>query len=242
MKSTLPAQHLLRQYLLFAFTVTFLLTMFRAGLALWQFPLLEETNAFVALFVQGLRFDLALVGILCLVPIVVGSLLSMFDVTRTLARILISFFLFVSLLLILLLELITPWFVHTYALRPDATTLQNFASSQDAPLEVVLTVLKEQAIPAVVAVVLGILVLLAFWARLEMPRFLRYRLSVPGALATAVLGGVLCVFAIWSTPDLRKAALGPGDALISTDETVNDLAMNSTYKTLHSIALPYFNQ
>jgi hypothetical protein len=73
---------------------------------------------------------------------------------------------------------------------------------------------------------------------MELSRFLRYRLSVPAGLALAVGGGLLCIVAIWSSADLRKPAFSPVDALISKDSTVNDLAMNSTYKTLYSIAQP----
>ncbi|MFK8082857.1 MAG: hypothetical protein AB8B97_21465 [Granulosicoccus sp.] len=241
MKSTLPAQHLLGQYLLFVLTVTCLLTLFRAGYALWQFPLVEESGALVALFVQGLRFDLALVGFACLVPVVLGALLSMTDVTRPIARYLIGVFLFGALALILLLEIITPWFILTYQMRPDVELLQHSAGVAGSALEQILSVLVAYTFVAVMLIVPGVLVLIAFWSRMEMPRFLRYRLTVPSATMTAVLGGLLCLLAIWSTPDLRKPALGPGDALISTSQTVNDLAMNSAYKLLYSAALPYLN-
>jgi len=108
MSATLPASHLVRQYFLFVLTVIFLLTMVRAGYALWKFPELEETQAFVPLFLQGLRFDLALIGIICLIPVVVGSLLSMTRLTRGLAKFVISAVLFAGLVVIVLLELITP--------------------------------------------------------------------------------------------------------------------------------------
>ncbi|MFK7994748.1 MAG: hypothetical protein AB8B87_11465 [Granulosicoccus sp.] len=241
MKSTLPAQHLLRQYLLFAFTVIFLLTMTRAGYALWQFPQLEETEAYIPLFVQGLRFDLALVGIICLVPVVLGSLLSMINLTRPIAKFIIWLFLFGGLMLILLLEMVTPWFIHTHGMRPDIALLQQFSSASSKPAEIIRGIVNEQTVPTIIAVVLCIFILFAFWLRMELGRFLRYRVSVPAALFTAIVCGILCVVAIWSHPDLRKPAFGPGDSLISTNSTVNDLAMNSTYKTLHSVALPYLN-
>lgn len=238
MKSTLPAEHLLRQYLLFVLTVVFLLTMTRAGYALWQFPQLEETNAFVALFVQGLRFDLALVGIICLVPVVIGSILSMISITRLLAKFIIWLFLFGGLLIVLALELVTPWFIQGQGVRPDVNLLR----AVDAPFEAFRTVLTQSTVPAAIAVVLTMLILFAFVLRMELPRFLRYRVSIPASLLTALVCGALCVLAIWSTPDIRKPAFGPGDSLISTNETVNDLAMNSAYKTLYSIAHPFLNK
>lgn len=238
MKSTLPAGHLLRQYLLFVLTALFLLTMVRAGYALWQFPHLEETEAFVPLFVQGLRFDLALIGMICLVPVVIGSLLSMMTFTRWLAKFVITLFLFGGLFVILLLEMITPWFIHTQGVRPD----MNLVGAIEAPLEIIRTIFTQNTLPAVIGVVFCLLVLIAYIARMELARFLRYRTAVPASLLMSLIAGVLCVVAIWSTPDVRKAPLGPGDALISANTTVNDLAMNSAYKTFHSIALPLLNQ
>ncbi|MDC0435410.1 hypothetical protein OAM69_07225 [bacterium] len=227
----------MRQYLLFVFTVVFLLTMTRSAYALWKFSELEETGAFVALFVQGLRFDLALIGFICLVPVVLGSLLSMFKVTRGLAKFIISLFLIMGLGIILLLEFVTPWFVHTQGMRPDVPVFQ----ALESPLTVIQSAIVENAIAAAVLGVLGLLVLLAFWSRMELSRFLRYRISKPAALATALIGGVLCILAIWSTPDVRQPPFGPADSQISENETINDLAMNTTGKTIYSLVLPYFS-
>ena len=158
MKSTLPASHLIRHFLIFALTVVFLLTMARSAYALWQFPRLEAANAFVALFLQGLRFDLALIGIVCLVPLVLGFALSIFKASKGLAKIIVSVFLMGSLVLILLLELITPWFIDNYSLRPDLELI----TSVPSPMQTFTTVLREQAIPLVVAALLVVLIFSAF--------------------------------------------------------------------------------
>ncbi len=238
MKSTLPATHLLRHFLLFVLTVVFLLTLIRAAYGLWQFPRLDETNALMPLFLQGLRFDLALIGLVCLIPVVLGSLLSMSEGTRGLAKFVITSFLMLGLLLILTLELITPWFVQNQGLRPDVALMGGIEN----PVAALQVVVQEHPIPLVVGLVLCALILIAFWARLEMKRFLRYRVAAPSALMLAIVGGLACVIAIWSTPDLRQPAFSPGDSLISADSTVNDMAMNSAYKTLYSAALPLLNK
>lgn len=238
MKSTLPATHLLRQFLLFVLTAVFLLTVMRSAYGLWQFPKLEQADAFPSLFVQGLRFDLALIGMIALVPVVIGSLLSMSDATRGLAKFVITLFLAGGLALILVLELLTPWFVGTQGLRPDIDML----ASVPEPVQTLQQVIMQNVVPFAIAAVLCLLVLIAFLARMELGRFLRYRVSVPSALTMAVLGGLVCLIAIWSTPDLRKPALSPGNSLITKDSTVNDLVMNSAYKSLYSAAQPYLNQ
>ena len=114
---------------------------------------------------------------------------------------------------------------------PDVQLL----ASIDQPLSVLQTLLSEQAVPLVVAMFLCLLILIAFWGRMEVRRFLRYRLSVPGALMLSAVGGALCVLAISSSTDPAHFALSPADAEISTDPTINDLAMNSAYKLLYSI-------
>ncbi len=237
MKSSLPAAHLLRQFLLFALVVVFLLTMVRASYALWHFPALEQTNAFLPLFLQGLRFDLSLLGLICIVPAVLGSFLSMFKPTRGIAKWFISCFLFGGLILILLSELVTPWFLENMGVRPDLDLLL----SVESPIQTVKDLFANQLIPAVIALVLCALILLAYLARMELSRFLRFPLSKSGGLLVLLVGGGLSALAIRSKLDFTAAAMGPNDAQISTDTTVNEIAMNSAYKILYSIAAPFLN-
>ncbi len=234
MKSTLPASHLLKQFLLFLFTTVFLLTVTRAAYGLWQFAKLEEAGAILPLFVQGLRYDIAVVGLVCLLPVVLGSFLAMTNITRGIAKFIVVFFLITGLLLILALELITPWFIETQGLRPDISLL----ASVENPIGALKSVISLHAVPLGIGVVLSLLIMFAFWSRLELQRFLRYRLSVPSAALLAIGGGFLCLLAVWSSPDLRQRAVSPDNAQVSTDTTVNELAMNSAYKTLYSAALP----
>jgi hypothetical protein len=208
----------------------------RAAYSLWQFPKILEANAFLPLFVQGLRFDLALVGLICIVPIVLGSLLSITKLTRGLAKLIIVFFLVGGLFLILFLELLSPWFVSVQGVRPD---LQLIASVED-PISAIKFVLSQHTVPIIIGAVVSALILAAFWMRLEVSRFLRRRVFAPTGFLFAIVGGFVCLVAIWSTPDIRKTAFSPNDSLISLDVTVNDLAMNTTYKTVHSMISPYF--
>lgn len=238
MKSTLPATHLLRHYLLFVLTLVFLLTILRSAYGLWQFQKIEAADVFIPFFLQGLRFDLALIGLVSIVPVVVGTLLSLARVSRTLAKLLIILFLFVGLLLVLGLELITPWFIETQGLRPDVNSL----GSIESPLQTMHEVVETYAIPSAIAIILCLLIFFAFWSRMELSRFLRYRVSAPSGLLLMLFGGLLCAIAIWSTPDLRNKALTPADARISEDSLVNDLAMNTPYKILYSLASPYLEK
>lgn len=234
MKPTLSATHLLRQFVLFALTTLLLLTVIRLAYGLWQFPKIAEADALLPLFVQGLRFDLALIGLICIIPVVLGSLLSVVSFTRPLAKFLIVFFLMLGLFFVLTLELLTPWFIDGQGVRPDI----NMIGDVQTFMNTVKSVFVQYAIPIIIGISVSALILIAFWVRMEVSRFLRYTIFAPTGLLMALIGGLFCVLAIWSTPDLRKTAFSPADALISQDVTVNDLSMNTAYKTLYSIISP----
>jgi hypothetical protein len=231
MKSILSATHLLRQFVLFALTILLLLTVIRTAYGLWLFPKIAEANAFLPLFIQGLRFDLALIGQICIVPVVVGSLLSVTKLTRGLAKIVIVLFLTIGLFLVLILELLTPWFISIQGVRPDLNVL----GSVENPLSTIQSVFVQHTVPLIIGIVVSVLILIAFWIRLELRRFLRYRVFAPTGILLALVGGLACLVAIWSTPDVRQSAFSPADSLISRDVTVNDLAMNTTYKIVYSL-------
>ena len=228
MAASLPATHLFRRFALFALTVVFLLTTLRAGHALWRFTEVEESGALVQVFLQGLRFDLALVGLVCLVPVVLGSLLGMFAPTRRLARALVVAFLVIGLVLVLLAELVTPWFLAEAGARPGVVEL----AAVDDPLRATVAAVRAHPVVAGLGAALAVLVTIAFWSRLEVSRLLRFPLSKGSAVALAVLGAAACTLAIWSGPVLERAPLSPRDASITEDATVNELVMNSAWKTL----------
>jgi len=190
------------------------------------------------MFVQGLRFDIALIGIICLIPISIGSLLSITRFTKGLAKFVIVFFLSVGLLIILALEFVTPWFVNHFGVRPDISLI----STIDQPVDVLKTVASNYTVPFVIGLLISALIFFAFCYRLDTGRFLRYRVFAPTGILLALVGALVCVMAIWSTPDIRQNRLTPADSQISTDVTVNDLTMNTTYKTIYSMLQPYFNK
>ena len=239
MNSILSATHLLRHFVLFTLSVVFLLTMTRAGYSLWQFPKVLEANVLVDMFVTGLRFDLALVGLVLLVPVLLGSFFGMFNLTRGLAKLIVILWLSLGMMYVLLTELVTPYFIAQQGVRPDVPLIL----SVENPLETIATLWSGQLIPAIIGVVLAVLILIAFWTRLETSRLLRFRLSRLSALALMLVGGALCLLAIHSSIDPKptRLVLSPGDALVSTDVTVNDIVLNTGYKTAFSVVLPLIN-
>lgn len=236
MKETLPATHLLRQILLFAIVTFFLLLTVRAGYALWQFTAVEQLDNPERLFVMGCRFDLSLIGAITFMPIVVGSLLGMFEFSRGLAKLLVSIWLILGMAFVLFSELLTLVFIATDGVRPDAAALL------DLPRVIQLagSIGARYPLPATIGVLLAILILIAYVARMEVGRFLRFRLSRPSALLLALVGGVICVIAARSEPTFLAPMLAPSDAVLGGAAIVDQLAMNSGWTLLHSLATPWF--
>ena len=231
--TALPATHLLRRYLLFALTLVFLLTMLRAGYALWQFTAVAESDALVTVFLHGLRFDLALIGALLIVPVILFTLMSMFSFTRGLVRFLSPLWMMLTLTFVLLVEYVTPWFMATEGVRPGLGEW----SAIESPLNLLREVPQQFPIPAAIGGVLCLLILIAFWQRLENHRLLPYPLRKFAAFFSATVGGALCVLAVWSGPIIDGGnPLATSDAGISTDKTVNELTMNTGFKVIATAA------
>lgn len=232
MRGALPARHLLRRYALFALTVVFFLSLARAALTLWQFDRLESGDTIIAVFVTGLRFDLALCGIVLLPSVAVGTLLALFDASATLARYLIGLSLIAGVAMVVGAELVTPVFINESGLRPDLPAM--LALQQ--PVELVQRYAQIYPLPLAIGGILLVLVLIAFIVRLEPGRLLRTRLSRLSGLLLWSGATLVCLFAIVSGPDPTGHWLSPRDAVVSEDATVNELPLNSLYKMLYSLA------
>jgi len=238
MKASLSAAHLFRVFALYALVTLFLLTLTRAGFSLWQLARVESVDGFdtlsgfAKLFIMGWRFDLALIGAVLLIPVTLGTLLSMLGPLRILGRILIVLFLFFGMLFVLLGEYVTPYFLHLNEARPDLESIKAIEN----PIEAVAGLWSTQLIPAVIGLVLALLIFIAFLARLEMSRLLRYRIAPLSGITLMIVGGALCVFAMISSidfiqnPGTLPTVLSTDAATITTDTLVNELSMNTAYK------------
>ncbi len=235
MKSTLPATHLLRHLALFLFTVIFLLSMIRAAYVLWQFPTVMDTGSLLQVFAMGLRYDLALIGVLLLPVVLLGGLFGMFSFSRALAKGLIILLLFLAMLFVLITELITPYFMAEQSIKPDLSTLKAI----EDPVETVASLWGAYLIPAIIGTVLTVLIIVAYIARLETSRMLRFRLARLSTFALMIVCSVLCVWAVYSQIDPSKPPLSPAEGSISSEPIVNEIALNTGYKMLYSVVAPF---
>jgi hypothetical protein len=234
MKSTLSATHLFRHLALFLFVAVFLLTMARAGYVLWRFPEFLETNTIIAAFLMGLRYDLALCAVLLLPVLLLGGIFGMFKFSRGLAKFFVAVLLMLGMIFILVSELITPYFMVEQGVRPDIHTLMSI----EDPIETIAGLWSAYMIPAVIGLILVILIIIAYQARLEVGRMLKFRLSRVSTPFLIIVGVLLGGLAIYSGIDFTKPPLSPTTHLISTETILNEVALNTGYKSLHSLVSP----
>jgi len=158
--SKLPIMHLVGHFLLFAFLLLFLMSLTRAGYAIWHLEKFDDTGTLLSVFWMGLRFDLALIGILMAVPVFIVPLFAMLRF-------------------------------------------------------------------------LAILIFIAFTARLNSRRFLTYPVKVFPALCLSIIGLALCLYAARSSLHPLGVAMTPHSALVSGNSLVNEIALNTPYKSLY---------
>jgi phosphoglycerol transferase MdoB-like AlkP superfamily enzyme len=91
----------------------------RLGLVLWQLDRVRAAHIVGMVFLQGLRFDLVLLGFLLLPPVLT---LALFATSRAMSRagaVLLRCYLVTCFALLVFLELATPSFINQYDARPN---------------------------------------------------------------------------------------------------------------------------
>jgi len=222
-------QTTLQPLVLFAVRLLLILTAARILLVAWQAERVLAVDMLATIFVQGLRFDLVLLGLALVIPVLT---LPLFASTERLVRIwqlLLRFYLPSVLLFVLFMEISTPSFMDQFDSRPNIL----FVEYLDHPREVFATLWAAYKLPLVIAFVM-IPIIARIFAR-EF-RNIAHRVQPTGVLPALFMFPLLliaCAGLIRSTLDHRP--VNPSTVALSTDPLVNDLALNSTYTLLYAI-------
>ena len=221
----------LRPLAVFAAAVLVALSLARVGLVLWQYDRVRDADMLGVVFVQGLRFDLIVVGFLTVIPTL---LLWLFATSRSMARVgnrLLRGYLLIAFAVVLFLELATPSFINQYDARPNSVFFEYLIY----PKEVASTMLAGYSYQLLAAFVVIALALVLLWRLLRPSLRMPERvLHVVAVLVVTPVLFALCLLAMRSTLDHR--AVNPSMVARSRDPMVNDLAMNSTYSVLYALA------
>lgn len=213
-------------YLLVSLAFT---TLARAGLSLWQFERVSATGGWIWIFLQGIRFDFVLQGMLLAVPLSLMPLLLAFPWTRNTSKTLLPVILASFTVLIVFMEIATPAFVLEYDLRPNVL----FVKYLEYPREVaamLFTGYWPQLLFA--AIVLPVVAWFSWRAYTRRAAFM-VPTSIPFALAIAPVLLLACAVAWRSSFDHRP--VNPSDVAFSTDPLVNMLPLPSAYSALYGL-------
>lgn len=178
---------------------------------------------------MGLRFDVVVVAALCTLPLL-GHLLAPGSVLRSglWARLRTAWF-SLWILVITFNEAATPAFMAEFGVRPN----RQYVEYLDTPGVVFSTIW--QANRASLLTGIGVAALAAYFARRILQR-------VPAGLGTPapwvrvlVLLPLLVGLGYAARGSLGHRPLSVSNAALSTDATVNDLALNSTYSVAYAV-------
>jgi phosphoglycerol transferase MdoB-like AlkP superfamily enzyme len=218
----------LRPLMSFAWRMVVTLTVCRIIFVAWQWQRVVDADMLGIVFLQGLRFDLVLVGLMLAVPVLCFPILAsnrfLVPAWRTLLKICLP----LALLLIVFMECSTPSFVDQFDSRPNILFLEYL----NHPKEVGATLWAAYKLPIIFAVVI---VSSITWLNARQLGRLVAPIRPTGvlpALIVAPLLLVLCLGLIRSTLDHRP--VNPSTVALSTDPLVNDLALNSAYTLLYA--------
>jgi phosphoglycerol transferase MdoB-like AlkP superfamily enzyme len=226
---TRRAYSVIRPILMYALMLVGFLTMSRILLVTWQWDRVSEAKMLLPVFVQGLRFDLVLVGITCVIPVLLFPLLTstqrMLPVWRTFLR----FYLPIMLLLAIFMELATPSFINQFDSRPNGL----FFEYLNHPNEVSAMLWAAYRLPIIFAVLF--ITTTGFFL---ISRYQKYSavISWPGVALSLLITPILlfiCLGLMRSTLDHRP--VNPSTVATSRDPLVNELALSSAYTALYAL-------
>lgn len=95
-----------------------ILSFFRLALVLWQSERVIATGQLIQVFLQGLRVDLILLGLMILIPLLLSSLFTLCKAWRQ-WRYFTLVWLIISITLIVFLEMASFGFIAEYDVRPN---------------------------------------------------------------------------------------------------------------------------
>jgi phosphoglycerol transferase MdoB-like AlkP superfamily enzyme len=205
------------------------LTIFRLVFVGWQWQRVIDADMLATIFVQGLRFDFVLLGLLLSIPVLCFPVLASNRFLVPVWRWLLGFGLPLALSLVVFMECSTVSFIDQFDSRPNFL----FFEYLNSPREVGATLWGAYKLPIILAV---IIVTAVAWesARTigKLVRPIQPTGVLPALLVTPLLM-FICFGFVRSTTDHR--AVNPSTVAISKDPMVNELALSSAYTALYAL-------
>ena len=218
----------LRPLFSFGWRMLLTLTICRIVFVAWQWQRVVAADMLGTVFLQGLRFDLVLLGLMLSIPVLCFPVLASNRYLLPAWRALLAICLPIALLFVVFMECSTPSFVDQFDSRPNIL----FFEYLNHPKEVGATLWAAYKVPILVAV---ILLTSITWLNARQIGRLVTPIQPTGLLPAVLVAPVLmflCVGLVRSTFDHRP--VNPSTVALSTDPLVNDIALNSAYTVLYA--------
>lgn len=218
----------LKPYLAFVLGALVVLSFFRVGLVLWQMDRVGAAHGFAYVLLQGIRFDIIILGMILLLPLLAAPAMSLTSITQRIWQPLLRIYLVICFALLVYLEMATPSFINQYDLRPNYI----FVEYLKYPREVLSTLWVGYKLPLLFSLVTTAV---AAW---YMQRVIKRQQQVTVLPWWVVLWltpalFITCGMMIRSTFDHRP--VNPATVAFSPDPLINTMPLNSLYSVLYAI-------
>lgn len=205
-----------------------ILSLARAGLALWQAERVSAVEGWTSLFLQGIRIDIVSLCWLFGLPALVSALLLSSNRLGQGWKKVLRVWLTLGSVFILFMEVVTPEFIQTYDLRPNRLFIEYLLY----PQEVAAMLFNGHLVAVLVGFLALILATLIYWKlsgwatqHLRFPHW-KWRPLIGLLVAALVFVGARSTFA--------HRGINPAMVAFSNDPLVNSLVLNSGYSVLYA--------
>ncbi len=204
------------------------LSVFRLALVLWQSERVIATGQVVQVFLQGLRVDFILLGLVILIPLLLSPLFTLCKAWRQ-WRYFTLVWLVISITLIVFLEMASFGFIAEYDVRPNRLFIEYLKYPKEV-MPMLWNGFRVHVFLGLGALLITVYMMIKFvtpWQKQENQLVnLRYWLALPMVI-------ILVAFSIRSTTGHRPA--NPAMFAMTNDNMVNSVILNSTYSVFYAI-------
>ncbi len=219
----------LKPFLIFAVTAACTLLVFRIGFIAWHWSRVLDAGMLTNVFVQGLRFDLVLIGLFFAIPVLLFPLFCSNRWLLPIWKAVIAVYLPACLMIIVLMEASSPSFMMQFDARPNRLFIEYLIYPKE-----VSSMLWAAYKPQLFMVALLLPASFLLLRRRLRPLIQRATpVNFWLVLVATPLLLIVCLAMIRST--LAHRPVNPSTVALSSDPLVNDLALSSTYTVLYAL-------
>jgi len=220
---------LLSPFIIFSLVTLATLGLSRILLMAWKYERVRKADGVSFILLQGVRFDLVLLGMLLIVPAVLTPLISLIEPALPSWILVLRIYLVSCFAILLYIELSTPTFIDQFDLRPN----YQFVEYLKYPKEVFATLWSAYKLSLIASVSITLSAAYALNWLLNYYDPGETTLHWLQAPIMSLLALLVCFAMARST--LGHRAVNPSTVAFSSDPLINTLPLSSTYTVLYAM-------